>query len=88
MNSRHVFVNIGITIIAVLTAVPLEVVLAEDDETYILAAGRRLPYLYAISLRDAVDPANNLTPNAIISRSKVALDGLNGRPWAIRPISS
>ena len=51
-----------------------------DQSTYVLVAGRRLPYLYGISLDDAIDPANNNTPNAIISRSKVALDQLDGRP--------
>lgn len=51
-----------------------------DESTYILVAGRRLPYLYGISLADALNPANNNTPNAIVSRSKVALDRLDGRP--------
>ena len=53
---------------------------ARGTDTYILATGRRLPYLYAISLADALDPANDLTANAVISRSKVALDRLDGRP--------
>jgi DNA-binding beta-propeller fold protein YncE len=52
---------------------------AVDEKTYILATGRRLPYLYAISVEDAVDPANNDTPNAILSRNKVALDRLDGQ---------
>ncbi len=51
-----------------------------DQDTYILVAGRRLPYLYAISLEAALDPVNNNTSNAIINRSKVALDRLDGRP--------
>jgi DNA-binding beta-propeller fold protein YncE len=46
---------------------------------YILATGRRLPYLYAVSLDAALRPANDRTPNAIVSRSKVAADGLDGR---------
>ncbi|MEQ8364302.1 MAG: hypothetical protein RH948_15620 [Cyclobacteriaceae bacterium] len=50
-----------------------------DQEAYILVAGRRLPYLYAISLEAALDPANNNNSNAIISRSKVALDRLDGQ---------
>ena len=66
--------------IAILAVVPCSAVAAQDDETYILAAGRRLPLLYAISLADAIEPANTLTSNAIVSRSKVSLDGLNGRP--------
>jgi DNA-binding beta-propeller fold protein YncE len=53
---------------------------ADSETTYILAAGRRLPYLYAISLADALNPDNDGTPNAIVSRSKVALDRLDGRP--------
>ena len=51
---------------------------AADDETYILTAGRRLPYLYAISLADAIDRDNHLTSNAIVSRNKVAMDRLDG----------
>lgn len=46
---------------------------------YIIAAGRRLPYVYAISLDAAIDPKNNGTSNAIVSRSKVAADALDGR---------
>lgn len=41
---------------------------------YILAAGRRLPYVYAISLDAALNPANDRTSNAIVGRSKVAAD--------------
>lgn len=47
---------------------------------YVLVAGRRLPYLYAISLDAALDPANDGTSNAILARNKVALDGTDGRP--------
>jgi DNA-binding beta-propeller fold protein YncE len=50
------------------------------DNTYILATGRRDPRMYAINLRLALRPENNNTPNAIVSRSKVALDRLDGRP--------
>ena len=50
-----------------------------NEDTYILATGRRLPYLYAISLSAALDPANNNTNNAIISRNQVALPHLDGR---------
>ncbi len=46
---------------------------------YILAAGRRLPYLYVISLDAALNPANDGTAKAIVGRSKVATDGLDGR---------
>jgi DNA-binding beta-propeller fold protein YncE len=46
---------------------------------YILAAGRRLPYLYVVSLDAMLDPANDRTNKAIVSRSKVAADALDGR---------
>ena len=49
------------------------------EDAYILATGRRLPYLYAVSLDEAIDPANHNTSNAIISRNKVALDRLDGQ---------
>jgi YVTN family beta-propeller protein len=50
------------------------------DDTFILATGRRDPRIYAIDLEQALKPKNNNTPNAIVSRSKVALDSLDGRP--------
>jgi YVTN family beta-propeller protein len=50
------------------------------DDTFILATGRRDPRIYAIDLEQALKPKNNNTPNAIVSRSKVALDRLDGRP--------
>lgn len=49
------------------------------DNTYILATGRRDPRMYAIDLKMALRPENNNTPNAIVSRSKVALDRLDGK---------
>ena len=54
--------------------------LAGDDSTFILATGRRDPRIYAIDLKKSLRPENNNTPNAIVSRSKVALDRLDGRP--------
>jgi hypothetical protein len=53
-------------------------VLAND--TFILATGRRDPRIYAIDLEQALKLENNNTPNAIVSRSKVALYRLDGRP--------
>src|SRR5262245_33119945 len=50
------------------------------DNTFILATGRRDPRIYAIDLEQALKSENNNTPNAIVSRSKVALDRLDGRP--------
>ena len=46
---------------------------------YILAAGRRLPYIYVISLDAALDPANDRTSKAIVGRGKVAADAMDGR---------
>ena len=53
---------------------------AVAEDTFILATGRRDPRVYAIDLQKALRPENNNTPNAIVSRSKVALDRLDGRP--------
>src|SRR5215468_2561996 len=53
-------------------------VLAND--TFILATGRRDPRIYAIDLEQALKLENNNTPNAIVARSKTALDRLDGRP--------
>ncbi|PYO86799.1 MAG: hypothetical protein DMD58_15900 [Gemmatimonadetes bacterium] len=47
---------------------------------FILATSRRDPRMYPIDLQKALRPENNNTPNAIVSRSKVALDRLDGRP--------
>src|SRR5712692_9248760 len=49
-------------------------------EAFILATGRREPRIYAIDLAAALDPRNNNTPNAIVSRSKVHPDRLDGTP--------
>jgi len=48
------------------------------DDSFILATGRRDPRIYAIDLKAALRPQNNNTPNAIISRSKVLPDHLDG----------
>jgi DNA-binding beta-propeller fold protein YncE len=53
---------------------------ADRCKTFVLATGRRDPRMYAIDLEKAIRPANQNTPNAIVSRSKPALDGLDGRP--------
>src|SRR6185503_18923883 len=50
-----------------------------DSGTWILATGRRIPLMYAINLKQALRPENDGTPNAIVSRSKVALDRLDGK---------
>lgn len=66
-------------VIAALLAITCGAHEAVSQSTYILATGRRLPYLYAISLDRALAPANDNTPNAVVSRSKVALDRLDGQ---------
>ena len=53
---------------------------ARHCRAYILATGRRDPRMYAIDLERALAPANQNTPSAIVSRSKSALDRLDGRP--------
>src|SRR5437899_9161207 len=55
-----------------------EVALADD--TFTLATGRRDPQTYAIDFRAALQRRNNNTPNAIVSRSKVHRDRLDGTP--------
>ncbi len=50
------------------------------DDTFILATGRRDPRIYAIDFRAALKRHNNNTPNAIVSRSKVHPDRLDGTP--------
>src|SRR5215469_8953753 len=53
---------------------------ARAAEKYILATGRRDPRIYAIDFKAALNPRNNNTPNAIVSRSKVLPDRLDGTP--------
>jgi DNA-binding beta-propeller fold protein YncE len=65
-----------------LTALPGMAIDAQETagkRRYILAAGRRLPYLYAISLEAALDPANDRSSKAIVGRSKVAAEAPDGR---------
>ncbi len=50
---------------------------ADEKRTFILATGRRDPRIYAIDLKKALRPENNNTPDAIVSRSKTALDRLD-----------
>ena len=67
---------------SVLHALVLLGVLAADvalaGETFILATGRRDPRIYAIDFNAALKSRNNNTPNAIVSRSKVHQDRLDG----------
>jgi hypothetical protein len=49
------------------------------EETFILATGRRDPRIYAIDFNAALK-SRNPSPNAIVSRSKVLPDRLDGTP--------
>jgi DNA-binding beta-propeller fold protein YncE len=48
--------------------------------SFALVTGRRQPLLYAIDLREALEPRSQGTSRAIVARSKTALDRLDGRP--------
>ena len=61
-----------------LSAVAVDVALA--DGAYILATGRRDPRIYAIDFNAALRPQNNNTSLAVVSRSKVLPDRLDGTP--------
>src|SRR3954469_8954139 len=53
--------------------------LADERRAFVLATGRRDPRIFAIDLREALDAKNQGTANAIVARSKVALDRLDGK---------
>src|SRR5438445_3226051 len=65
-----------------LIAFPLLLLAAADialaNGVFILATGRRDPRIYAIDFNAALKRHNNNTPNAIVSRSKVHPDRLDG----------
>src|SRR2546428_7789894 len=70
--------------IASLIAFPLLLLVAADialaNDLFILATGRRDPRIYAIDFRAALKRHNNIAPIAIVSRSKVHQDRLDGTP--------
>ncbi len=70
--------------IASLIAFPLLLLVAADialaSDLFILATGRRDPRIYAIDFNAALKRHNNNTSNAIVSRSKVHPDRLDGTP--------
>lgn len=72
-----------LTCLTLVLASVLELASSAQEPTgkrrYILAAGRRLPYMYVVAFDAALDPANDRTSKAIVSRSKVATDALDGR---------
>ena len=55
MAHREPLIRRGILLVASVLAAPSGAQQMSDESTYILAAGRRLPYLYSISLADALD---------------------------------
>src|SRR5256885_16344313 len=65
-----------------LIAFPLLLLAAADialaSDRFILATGRRDPRIYAIDFNAALKRQNNNTSNAIVSRSKVHPDRLDG----------
>src|SRR5712691_3204030 len=67
-----------------LIAFPLLLLVAADialaNDVFILATGRRDPRIYAIDFNAALKRQNNNTSNAIVSRSKVHPDRLDGTP--------
>ena len=80
VNYRRTFSILTIPLLFSGLIAPSAAAEGHEGETYIVATGRRLPYLYAIALDDALDPDNHGTANAVVSRAKVALDSLDGRP--------
>src|SRR3981081_107804 len=54
--------------------------IALANDLFILATGRRDPRIYAIDFNAALKRQNNNTSNAIVSRSKVHPDRLDGTP--------
>jgi YVTN family beta-propeller protein len=68
-----------LTLAVVLSCTALES-FGEDKRTFILATGRRDPRIYAIDLHKALQPANNNTSNAIVSRALVNPRRLDGTP--------
>lgn len=70
---------LGLALVTALLGAAFDVQRDVGPRRYILAAGRRLPYVYVISLEAALDPANNGTSKAIRGRGKVAADALDGR---------
>jgi DNA-binding beta-propeller fold protein YncE len=63
---------------AAFAALSIYAQLAEAKHRSVLATGRRDPRIYAIDLEQALDPRNNGTPNAIVSRSLVNPRRLDG----------
>src|SRR6516225_8428011 len=70
-------------VVAYRTALLLSIFAAAEPalaKDFILATGRRDPRIYAIDFKAALRTPNDKTPNAIVSRSKVQADRLDGTP--------
>src|SRR5258707_5217866 len=71
-------------VVASWTALLLSILAAAEPalagDSFILATGRRDPRIYAIDFKAALRPPNDRTANAIVSRSKVEADRLDGTP--------
>jgi YVTN family beta-propeller protein len=71
-------------VVAYRTALLLSIFAAAEPalaaDSFILATGRRDPRIYAIDFKAALRTPNDRTPNAIVSRSKVQVDRLDGTP--------
>ncbi len=71
-------------VVASWTALLLSILAAAEPalagDSFILATGRRDPRIYAIDFKAALRPPNDRTANAIVSRSKVQADRLDGTP--------
>jgi len=71
-------------VVASWTALLLSILAAAEPalaaDSFILATGRRDPRIYAIDFKAALRTPNDRTPNAIVSRSKVQVDRLDGTP--------
>src|SRR5215470_4033432 len=71
-------------VVASWTALSLAILASAEPalagDTFILATGRRDPRIYAIDFKAALRTPNDRTPNAIVSRSKVQADRLDGTP--------
>src|SRR5258707_14864364 len=71
-------------VVASWTALLLSILAAAEPalagDSFILATGRRDPRIYAFDFKAALRPPNDRTANAIVSRSKVQADRLDGTP--------
>src|SRR5215510_12911451 len=77
MAMKH---RVLLPLISCLTLMLVAADTAAAGDRFILATGRRDPRIYAIDFEAALRPRNNNTPNAIVSRSKVHPDRLDGSP--------